>query len=129
MPDHKPKETTRGQRIQEYCTILWGKSDSGYDLDIETDHHMYYQGFIRKDNGYCFGPPIIATMLCSSADKAYDEMEKELAFYCKQKSSGNQPGELECYHSENEETRLIIGNVIDEFDRRRCDAAGAKSDA
>jgi hypothetical protein len=30
----------------------------------------------------------MTTMLCNSEDKAYDELEKELAFYCKQKSSG-----------------------------------------
>ena len=88
MPDQKTKGAALGARNQEYSTNLSGQSDSGYDLDIETDDHVYYQGFIRKDDGYSFGPPIMATVLCNSEDKAYDELEKELAFYCKRKSSG-----------------------------------------
>lgn len=88
MPDQKPKGTTRGERIQEYCTILWGKSENGYDMDVETDDCANYIGFIRKDNGYNFGTPLMATGLYKSADRVYDELEKELAFYCKHKSNG-----------------------------------------
>ena len=88
MPDQKSKGAGQCERIQNYCTILWGESDTGYDLDIETDDYFYYQAFIRKDNGYCFGNPIMASAVCTSADKAYDELEKELAFYCKNKSNG-----------------------------------------
>jgi hypothetical protein len=51
MPDQKSKGAAQGERIQELCTILWGKSDYGYDLEIETDDHVYYQAFVRKDNG------------------------------------------------------------------------------
>jgi hypothetical protein len=82
MPDQKSKGAAQGERIQEYCTILWEEGDYGYDLEIETDDHVYYQAFIRKDNGYSFGDPAMATMLCKSADRACDELEMRLRISC-----------------------------------------------
>lgn len=37
-----------------------------------------------------------------------------------------QPGELKYYRAEDEKVRLILGKSMDEFVRRRCDAAGSK---
>jgi len=89
MPNQKPKATTRGDRIQAYCTLIWGESEYGYDIPVETDDYVNYQTFIRKDFGLSYGDILMASdPSCGSANEAYAELESKLAFRCKHNSGG-----------------------------------------
>jgi hypothetical protein len=55
--------SAQGKRIQANCKIIWGDSD--YEFDVETDDWINYWGFVKKDFGFFFGPPLTMTALCS----------------------------------------------------------------
>ena len=78
--------TTRGQQIQVYCEIIWGKAD--YDIDIETDDWVSYVGIVKKDFGTAFGPPLTITGLCKSSEHVWKELDRMLGTWARHKQTG-----------------------------------------
>lgn len=121
MPDQKSKGATQGERIQNYCTILWGESEYGYDIPIETDDYINYCAYIRKDSGHSFGDVVMASGACSSAEKACDELERRLAIRYKHALSGKPMTREERldYSGKKGKYRDLLASVHDEEDRLR----------
>ena len=84
MTDQKSDDSSRGQRIQEYCKTIWG--DGYYDLDFQTEIDDHYAS-IRKDLLDSYGPLLLDSGRCSSIDKACDKLERMLAAECKARAA------------------------------------------
>jgi hypothetical protein len=88
MRDPKPKEQTQYDRIQQFCKLLWGESDYGYDMPIETDDYINYHIYIRKHLGTSLGGVLTGAIARGSAERATNELERKLAIMCKHAISG-----------------------------------------
>ncbi|KAH6953794.1 hypothetical protein BKA56DRAFT_604393 [Ilyonectria sp. MPI-CAGE-AT-0026] len=80
--------STRYQPIQANCAIIWGQGD--YDIEIETDDWVVYQGFVRKDFGTEFGPVLTGTLPCNSSDHAYRVLDRMLSVWAGQRQNSSE---------------------------------------
>ena len=80
MPNQESAGFARGQRIQDYCKVIWG--DGCYDIEVDTEDDYYY-GHIRKEFDDHYGPMLLDSGRCDSMDEACDVLERMLADECK----------------------------------------------
>lgn len=113
--------TTRGERIQANCRIIWGEGD--YDLDLETDDWETYWAVVKKDYETSFGPPLIITEICPSDEHAWRELDRMLGVWARQIQSG-QPmtaeKSLEIHGGPNWRNAGTLKSFIAEYDRREA---------
>lgn len=74
--------STRGQRIEAYCKIIWG-AERSYDIEAEQHDDDYYFMVIREDRGTSFGNPLTFTGFIKGSDRAWNELEKHVASLAK----------------------------------------------
>jgi hypothetical protein len=111
------------QRIEKYCTIIWGVSENGFELDVETDDWETYFAMVRKDNGDSFGPPLTMTGACRSQDEAYKELERMLKTWASQEGSGapmTREQGLGIFGGRRGEHRPILKLWMDKFEQKRA---------
>ena len=77
----------QGQRITANCKIIWG-NEYEYDLDVDTDDHIYYYCLVKKDYGDRLGPLLTMTGLCRSSDAAWTELDRMLGSWAMQVQRG-----------------------------------------
>lgn len=77
----------QGERIQANCKIIWGDSEYGYEIEVETDDWTIYQGYVKKDFGLSYGPLLIMTGFCSSDENTWKELDRMLDGMAKHKLS------------------------------------------
>jgi hypothetical protein len=117
--------STRGQRIEANCKIIWG-NDCEYDLDMETDDYVNYMCHVKKDFGVSFGPPLMITSLCRSSEAAWAELDRMLELWAKQIKRGTpmtKDEKLEVFGGPKGEHKKLLSEFIDAFEKRE----GAKS--
>lgn len=111
----------QGERIQANCKIIWGDGD--YDLDIESDNSSYpsHLCFVKRDYGLSFGPALTMTGVCSSSEQAWNELDRMLSLWARQKQSG-QPMtrelELEIFGGPHGRDKRIVGQFLDAKEKR-----------
>jgi hypothetical protein len=76
----------QSQRIQANCKIIWGDGD--YDLDIETDDWEIWQCIVKRDFGDAF-EPLTMTGLCNSQEQAWNELDRMLDVWARQRTANN----------------------------------------
>lgn len=112
--------STRGQRIQDNCKIIWG-SNCDYDLDLETDDSINYACVVKKDFGLSLGPPLTMTSLCPSEEAALAELDRMLELWAKQVKRGTpmtKDEKLNIFGGWKGKHKNILSRFIDEFERR-----------
>jgi hypothetical protein len=110
------------QRIENYCTIIWGISTNGFELDVETDDWETYSAMVRKDNGDSFGPPLMMTGICRSQDEACEELERMLRTWADQIRSEapmTRAQKLEIFGGRRGEQRPILEMFMDKLEQVR----------
>lgn len=112
--------STRGQRTEDNCKIIWG-NDCDYDIDLETDDWVNYACVVKKDFGSSFGPPLTTTSLCPSSEAAFAELDRMLDLWAKQVKRGTPMTEdekLNIFGGRKGEHKNLLNKFIDELERR-----------
>ena len=69
----------QGRRMEANCRIIWGSGD--YYFDEETDDHESYQCVVTGDDGEL----LTMTMLARTRERAWDDLDKKLDTWARQK--------------------------------------------
>lgn len=69
--------SSRWERIQSHCKIIWGR-DRSYDITDEDVGDGNYLMVVREDRGTSFGNALTSVMI-KGYDRAWDELEKLVA--------------------------------------------------
>jgi hypothetical protein len=112
--------STRGERIERNCKIIWG-SDCDYDLDAETDDWVNYACIVKKDFGSSIGSPLTMTGICPSEEAAWNELDRMLKLWAESVMRGtpmSKDEKLEIFGGRNGESRTLLSRFIDELERR-----------
>lgn len=112
--------STRGQRIEKNCKIIWGNA-AEYDLDIETDDFVNYACVVKKDFGTAFGPPLTMTSLCRSEEAAWAELDRMLHLWATQVQRGmpmTKDETLEIFGGSKGEHKIMLSKVIDTLEQK-----------
>ncbi|KAM3560912.1 hypothetical protein BBAD15_g7986 [Beauveria bassiana D1-5] len=103
MPDEQ------GQRIKRNCELIWGIGD--YDLDVETDDWVNYVASVKRDYISYYGPLLTMTPCCPSPEAAWNELDRMLSLWAKQKLRGRpmtQDERLEIFGGPNGKMKPIL---------------------
>jgi uncharacterized protein YajQ (UPF0234 family) len=111
--------SAQGKRIQANRKIIWGDSD--YEFDVETEDSMKYWGFVKKDFGFFFGPPLTMTALCNSRENAWNELDRMLDVWARQGQSGEpmtKNQRLEIFGGPNGRNKAVLEMFMAELEKR-----------
>ena len=108
--------TNQGLRIQASCAIIWGASEYGYEVEVETDDYEWYYGQVQKDHGLSFGEPLLFSTGCRSSEEGWQELERMLALLAKQALSGKpmtHEDKLQIYGGKDGKHRALLNEFFD----------------
>ena len=70
---------TQGKRMQANAKIICGNK-TGYNIDLETNYWEWYMGYVKRDFGTPFRPPLAMVGPIEGKERAWAEMERMLAY-------------------------------------------------